>query len=438
MKKYEIIQAIKTKLGITALNDMQRAVIDCESPDVLLHSPTGSGKTVAFASLVLLRTNLQPNAVGAVVVAPSRELVIQIADVVRRLAVGIKTVALYGGHSMEVERKQLEPTPQIIIATPGRLVDHVNRHHIDISTVQALVLDEYDKSLELGFQQEMKRIVDLARRARTFILTSATAIDSLPDFVSRRQFATIDFSDDNADVESRIEVVEVESPVPDKLSTLIDLLRSLDNGKVIVFVNHRESAERVYTRLKDERFPVGLYHGALDQLEREKALILFDNTTTPILVATDLASRGLDIEAVAAVIHYHLPINEETWRHRNGRTARVDATGTAYVIRSDNDDRPEYIKPFRKFTPRHVSDNPISSDVATIYINAGRRDKISRGDVVGFLCQKGGLTAQEIGKIIVKDTATMVAIPAAKTEQVIELTRPHRLKNHRVRLSIIK
>ncbi|MBR4722480.1 MAG: DEAD/DEAH box helicase, partial [Muribaculaceae bacterium] len=125
MKKSEIIQAIKTKLGITALNDMQRAVIDCESPDVLLHSPTGSGKTVAFASLVLLRANLQPNAVGAVVVAPSRELVIQIADVVRRLAVGIKTVALYGGHSMEVERKQLEPTPQIIIATPGRLVDHV-------------------------------------------------------------------------------------------------------------------------------------------------------------------------------------------------------------------------------------------------------------------------------------------------------------------------
>lgn len=438
MKKRDIILIIRERLGISELNGMQRAVIDCGEPNVMLHSPTGSGKTVAFASLMLLRIDPKPLTAAAVIVAPSRELASQIADVVRKIATGIKVVTLYGGHSAETERRQLSAGAQIIVATPGRLIDHVNRRNIDITTAQAVILDEYDKSLELGFHQEMKRIVALTRAARTMILTSATAIGQMPDFVGRRHFSVVDFSADNAEVERRIDVAEVESPVADKVDTAIDLLRSLDNGKVIIFVNHRESAERVFARLKKEKFPVGLYHGALDQPDREKALALFDNGTTPVLVATDLASRGLDIDSVAAVVHYHMPINEETWRHRNGRTARVDATGCVYVIRSENDNMPEFIRPSRQFYPSKPSAHPIAATVSTLYINAGRRDKISRGDVVGFLCQKGGLTAQEIGKITVADSHILVAVPAGKAAEVIALASPHRLKNHRVRLTILQ
>ena len=438
MKKKEILQNVHERAGIAELNDMQLAVLNHDAPNLLVHSPTGSGKTVAFTSLMLLRTEMKSDFVGAVVVAPSRELVLQIADVVRRIAQGLRVVTLYGGHSAETEQNQLATTPHIIVATPGRLVDHVNRRNIDISRVQTIVLDEYDKSLELGFEREMKRIVALTQRASTMILTSATSMAEMPSFIKGRSFAVVDFSVGNAELERRIKVVEVESPTTDKLQTAVDLLRSIDNGKVLLFVNHRESAERVYAHLSKERFPVGLYHGALDQQQREFAVALFENGTTPILVATDLAARGLDIAEVETVVHYHLPVSEEVWRHRNGRTARVDASGTVYVIFSDNDDRPEYIRPSRKFVPQGHSANPIESTVATLYINAGRRDKISRGDVVGFLCQKGGLTAPEIGKIVVKDNCVLVAVPKVRVAEVLERVRPHKLKNHRVKITEIK
>ena len=438
MNKNEILRNVRERMGIAELNDMQLSVLNHTAPNLLVHSPTGSGKTVAFTSLMLLRTKTTSDRVGSIIVAPSRELVVQIADVVRRIAYGQHVVALYGGHSMETEKNQLDTTPQIIVATPGRLVDHINRGNIDITKVQTVVLDEYDKSLELGFEREMKRIVSLTQGATTMILTSATLMATMPSFIKSRHFAAVDFTVNNAELESRIEVVEVASSTPDKLQTAIDLLRSLDNGKVLLFVNNRESAERVYSRLIEERLPAGLYHGALDQLQRETAVVMFENGTTPILVATDLAARGLDIEAVDSVVHYHLPISEDVWRHRNGRTARVDASGIVYVIFSETDNRPAYINPTRKYVPKGVSAHPIHSTVATLYINAGRRNKISRGDVVGFLCQKGGMSAQQIGKIVVMDNCALVAVPRDKAYDIMERVRPHKLKNQRVRITEIK
>lgn len=335
------------------------------------------------------------------------------------------------------EKNTLSQTPDIIIATPGRLLDHINRKHLDLYTTRVLVLDEYDKSLELGFQDEMKKIMRTMPNLSRTILTSATRLEEFPDFIKLREPATIDFLNPQSTPRHRMQIVEVESPSRDKLATLADLLHSLDNGKVIIFVNHRESADRVYEYLKREGLPVGVYHGALDQIDREKAVDMLNNGTTPILVSTDLGARGLDIDEVKNIIHYHLPLTEQTWTHRNGRTARVNASGTVYVIVSEADSLPEYVTFDRAYAPTGHSDDPIRATAATLYFNAGKKEKISRGDIVGFLIKSGGLSSEQVGKIIVKDHSSLAAVPAEGAKALISRLSTEKLKGKKVRISLM-
>ncbi len=248
----------------------------------------------------------------------------------------------------------------------------------------------------------------------------------------------IDFTETDDVPESKLQTVHVESPLRDKIETLIDLLRSLPNGKAIVFVNHRESVERVYDLLRKAGLPAGMYHGGLEQFDREKAIDLLNNGTTPILVSTDLGSRGLDIDAVQSVIHYHLPTSAESMTHRNGRTARMGADGTAYFITSEGENIPDYVDWMREYVPTGDSPDPIRRDVVTLYFNAGKKEKISRGDVVGYLVNKGGLMAQQVGKIAVKDHCVLVAVPANAADEVLSAIAPHKIKNQRVRVTILK
>jgi superfamily II DNA/RNA helicase len=436
-----ILERLRERHNIATLNEMQQKMAATDAKGVILLSPTGSGKTAAFA-LRLLRFLGQPEGkVQAVVMAPSRELVIQIADVIRPVAAGLKTVAFYGGHSMTDEINSLSVTPDIIVATPGRLLDHLKRATLDLHSVRALVLDEYDKSLELGFHDEMKRIVKRMPAIKLVILTSATPLAEMPSFLKMPKPEILDFTANRTS--GRLQTVKVDSAERDKLPILEALLRSLDNGKALVFVNHRESAERVYNDLKQKWFPVGLYHGGLEQRERKLAIDLLNNSTTPILVSTDLGARGLDIDNVQYVIHYHMPLSMESWTHRNGRTARMGADGTVYSIIADGENIPEYVDWQREFQPRSASANPICSDFATIYINAGKKEKISRGDIAGFLMHKGELKPDQVGKIILDDHSAIVAVPReALTEKgqptLLERLAPHKLKNTRVRLSLIK
>lgn len=425
-------------MGIETLNPMQKAVMDCQSKNLVLLSPTGSGKTLGF-TIAMLQSLPKPSPeVKAVIIAPSRELVTQIYRVVRDIATGYKCVAMYGGHSVTDEKNSLNPTPDIIVATPGRLLDHLQRKHVDLFNTKILVLDEYDKSLELGFHDEMKKIIRTMPNLSRIILTSATRLSEMPEFLKLKSPETLDFLGKSDNPGSRMSIVEVSSPVNDKLDTLIDLLKSLDNGKVIVFVNHRESADRVYQALKKAGLPVGIYHGALDQVDREKAVDLLNNGTTPILVSTDLGARGLDIDSINSIIHYHIPLTEETWTHRNGRTARVDATGTVYVITSENDNIPEYMDFDRSYFPTGKSDNPIRSDVATLHFNSGKKEKISRGDIVGFLIKQCGLDADSIGKIIVKDHSAIAAIPASSAKAALAKAAQEKLKGKRVKITLMK
>ncbi len=424
---------ISRRLGIAEPNAMQQAVWSSRAGRLVVLSPTGSGKTVAFAGAVLRRLLPPCGDVQALVLAPSRELVLQIAEVMRRVCEGYKTAALYGKHSMADETATLSVVPDIIVATPGRMLDHLNRHTVDIAGLRILVIDEYDKALEMGFHDEMRRICAHIRKPATVILTSATRLQEMPRFIDMGEAEIVDFSS-ASDPRSRTNIARVESPARDKLQTLVDLLRSLSDDKVIVFVNHRESAGRVYERLRAEGLPVGLYHGALEQIDRERAVIQLNNGSTPILVATDLGSRGLDIDAVGTVVHYHLPGSAEVWMHRNGRTARVDAAGNVYVITSEADDIPDYVVWDRDYNPTGRSDSPIRRTMATLHVNAGRKEKISRGDIVGFLCNNAGLEASEIGKIDLRDHASYVAVPRKCLPTVAAIAAP-KIKGRRVRVT---
>lgn len=438
MKEKEIINNIRRRLGIESLNEMQEQMRRCSNPMVLLLSPTGSGKTVAFIIPMLKAVGDASECVKAVVIAPSRELTMQIASVVREVAVGYKTVALYGGHSMLDEERSLSVVPDIVVATPGRLLDHLNRGNVELRGVRVLVLDEYDKSLELGFQDEMRRIVGRMGRFSLTVLTSATMLQELPSFLPFKSPAVLDFTSAGSDNAVNLEVLRVKSMEKDKIGELVGLLHSLSNGKVIVFVNHRESAERVYAMLRDADVPVGLYHGGLVQLDREIAIDMLNNGTTPVLVSTDLGSRGLDIDDVQGVIHYHLPPSAESWTHRNGRTARMGTVGSVYVITYEGEKIPEYVSWQRDYEPDGMASCSIRSEVATLYFNAGKKEKISRGDVVGFLVNKGGLSGEQIGRIAVKDHCVLVAVPRSSVREVLASVAPHRIKNRRVKITEIR
>lgn len=438
MKIDELLKRVMSMPGVEELNDMQRGMSVDTSSRVMLTAPTGSGKTIAFA--IRLLRSIDSNVVGlqGIVLAPTRELVLQIAGVVKQLSGVMRTVAVYGGHDMRDEINELAVEPTLIVATPGRLVDHINRRTVDVSSARNLVLDEFDKCLQLGFQEDMGKIVRRLRKLKLVVLTSATSGTEWPDFVGEKSaYRRYDYAGGAGVVSVAPELITVKSPSRDKLDTLVELLRAMDNGKVIVFVNHRESAERVFERLMREGLPSVLYHGALDQQQRRMAVERLANGSAPVMVSTDLASRGLDIPAIESVVHYHQPVDRETWTHRNGRTARQGARGSVYAIMSEGERLPEGVTADKEFSELAPSASPIEATMVTLYINAGKKEKISKGDVAGYVMQKGGLTRDEVGRIMVDDHYSLVAVVATKARNVVSKLSPHKLKNTRVRVSVV-
>lgn len=427
------------KLGIEELNDMQRRTMGAasESKEILLVAPTGSGKTVAFTLPMLKWLNPPSGRVQAVIIAPSRELVIQIAGVVRELASGFKVSALYGGHNVEDEVNTLSVTPDIVVATPGRLLDHLKRGNLDPTPTRILILDEYDKSLELGFEDDMRKIFNRLKNASRFILTSATRSEALPAFLKLESALEIDFSEHAGDVRRRMNVYRVETE-KDKLESLLSLLRSITEGdipdKSIIFVNHRESAVRVAEFLKKHRVACALYHGELDQFQREDAISMFNNGSAPILVATDLAARGLDIRGVSNVIHYHQPLTHETYTHRNGRTARVDASGDIYILTGPEEEVKPFVETDGNYRVNPDARSALKSDKSTLRISAGRKEKLSKGDIVGFLCKEGGLRGDEIGNISLSDHHALVAVPSDKVSDLLRILAPLKIKGQKRKL----
>ena len=444
MREKEFLPAVKERLGIESLNEMQQKMMAAasESRDIILLSPTGSGKTLAFTLPVMKMMKPSTGRVQCVVIAPSRELVVQIAGVMREVGSGLRVIALYGGHKVEDEVNSLKVVPDIIVATPGRLLDHAVRRNVDLLPVRILVLDEFDKSLELGFEEEMGKLVKRMKNVSRVLLTSATDADVLPEFLSLNNPLTLDFLGANKSLRDRLSVHRVDSDGKDKLETLLNLLNNINPAgepeKTIIFVNHRESAERVYDFLRKKGVSCVLYHGALDQRERETALALFNSGSRPILIATDLAARGLDIEKVASVVHYHQPLTPEAYTHRNGRTARVEEQGDVYVLVGPDEEVKDFVDFDDTFSLDPTRAGSLRSQFMTLYISAGKREKVSRGDILGFLVKECGVDASDIGKIIVYDHYSLVAVREVKVPGLLDMASGKKLKGEKRKISPLK
>ena len=421
-----------SKLGITELNVMQEEMLQasrrCER--IVLLSPTGSGKTLAYLLPVLDRMVADEDGLQTLVLVPSRELAIQTADVVRRLCPECRVMACYGGRAaMDEHRSMKGLRPQMIIATPGRLLDHLTKGNVMVGQVKTLVIDEFDKSLELGFQSQMESIIAQMGHVRRRILLSATDNPSIPAFAGGNDFHRLSFLDAHEPIPESITVYSVASPDKDKLETLLRLLCVLGAGKSLVFLGYRESVERVGEYLRAHGVSAVLFHGGLDQQLRERAIHRFACGSCNVLVCTDLAARGLDIEGVDNVIHYHLPADQVTYVHRNGRTARWDGQGNAYLIVGPQEELPSYAAAHcTAYSLPHRVPAPAAPLWATIYIGKGKKDKISRGDVAGFLSKVGGLERDEIGRIDVLPQWSYVAVHQRKVRQLLTRIKGQKIK----------
>ena len=427
------ISAILDKLGIENLNKMQvtaRSVIP-KSAETMLLSPTGSGKTLAFLLPVIEALNPGISEIQTLIIVPSRELAIQIDQVAREMGTGYKVNAFYGGRSFNKDRMDLKHPPSILIGTPGRIADHLRRATFATEKIKTLILDEFDKSLEIGFESEMTEIVSALPSVDKKILTSATFGVDVPGFMEMKDIKVLDFLGEG---ESFLEVKLIQSPDKDKLNTLLDLLKGVAGEPGIIFCNYKDTIRFISEFLHDNNIPHGCFYGGMEQIDRERSLIKFRNGTEQLIIATDLAARGLDIPEIKFIIHYQLPPREEEFTHRNGRTARMNKEGTAYILNWKEARLPDYLKDvYEAEIPEEKSVE--TSEWTTVFVSGGRGDKISKGDIVGFFIKSGGLEKDELGNIELKQDCAFVAVKATKAKQLIAKLNNQKLKTKKVRLS---
>jgi len=422
MNHIDLAKAFR-KLRVESLNDMQKATakaMQAGKGDVVVLSPTGTGKTLAYLLPLVEMITPESETVQAVVIVPGRELALQSQQVLAALGV-VRGMACYGGRAaMEEHRALKQLRPQVIFATPGRLNDHLAKGNISADDVRLLIIDEFDKCLDMGFENEMRTALASLPQVKRRVLLSATNSPRIPLFVETAKLECIDFVGEAEKVKQRIAVYEVKSDSKDKLDTLHRLLLAFNGESTIVFLNHRESVERTNAFLVEQGFVTSLFHGGLEQDAREGALYRFANGSANVLVCTDLASRGLDIDDVQHIVHYHLPETADAYTHRIGRTARWDKLGNGYFILSEGERIPEYVdsevQPFALPTVNGKAQMP---RMATLYIGKGKKDKISKGDILGFLCKKGHLNNDDIGRIDVKERYAYVAVSRNKVKRLL-------------------
>lgn len=431
------------KLGIT-LNDMQNDTAHAilhSNKDVVVLSPTGSGKTLAYLlpMVELLDTTL--DAVQAVVVLPGRELALQSATVLAGMGSGLRAMACYGGRpAMDEHRTMRQVRPQVVFGTPGRLNDHLDKGNIEASQVRFVVIDEFDKCLEMGFHDEMAALMGKLPADARRVLLSATDADSIPHFVNLGRSTRVDYLSDDEQIPDRISIFSVHSPEKDKLATLSSLLLEQGDHSSIVFLNHRDAVERTGDYLRRLGFATSIFHGGLDQKMREHALYKFSNGSANILVSTDLASRGLDIPDVDNIIHYHLPETEEAYIHRVGRTARWQAEGRSFFVLGPEEHLPDYLHTATAdHSPQPAAGAvPARPRMATVYIGKGKKDKISKGDILGFLCKKGGLENGEIGRIDVKDRYAYAAVAYPRLQELLDRVQGEKIKGVKTVVEVVR
>ena len=431
------LQPIYEKLQIQEMNQMQKSTFQASEneQDIILLSPTGSGKTLAFLFPVLRNLQKDISGIQAIILVPARELALQIEQVFKNMGTDFKVTICYGGHDKKIEINNLTQAPAVLIGTPGRIAYHLKNNNFEPKTIKTLVLDEFDKALELGFEEDMNFIISSLKNVSQRFLTSATAMDNIPKFVGLDNEKTINFLK-LGEAKPNIQLKKVMTIPEEKLETLFKLICKIGNKRTLIFCNHRDAVDRISELLREKGIDRETFHGGMEQDERERALLKFRNDSTRILITTDLASRGLDIPEVESIVHYQLPPKEDAFIHRNGRTARMHAKGFAYLIMTEEENFP-FIK---GNTPEeNITENyriPAQTPFQTIYISAGKKDKVNKVDIVGYLIKKGELAKEDVGIIEVKDTTSYVAVARNKVKDVLKKLANEKLKGKKIKMEI--
>ena len=433
----DLVKQFLSHLEITELNEMQLAFIEAteQHPNVMLLAPTGSGKTLAYLFPLISLLDPASRSTQALVIVPSRELALQIELVFKSLKTGFRISTCYGGHSIKLEKNSLGEYPEVVIGTPGRLSDHVNQGSLQMEAIKLIVLDEFDKSLQLGFHDQLRDVFRKLPGTQHHYLTSATVMGRLPEFILFDDLPVVDFLFQNKD--SKMELKLFPTSSKEKVQGLMRLISHFQGEACLVFCNHREAVDRISTLLTDHRYEHAVLHGGMEQLDREKNLIKFRSGVVNLLIATDLASRGLDIPEIKHIVHYQLPPKKDAFTHRNGRTARMHASGKGYLILANDEELPEYLDK-NSIEEAIIEDTlpSVPSSYTLLYLSAGKKDKISKGDIAGFLIKNGGAKAADIGLITIMDFASYVAVSRNIASNLVKTLNGEKLKKTKVKIAL--
>lgn len=438
------------QLGYVEMTPIQALALPAmlEARDVLGQAATGTGKTAAFGLALLARITPRSHRPGALVLCPTRELAAQVAEELRRLARPLphtRVLTLSGGTSVQRERASLEHGVDVIVGTPGRVHDHLVRDRLDLSGIRTLVLDEADRMLEMGFVETVSAIARAVPAEHQTLLFSATFPDAVRALSTTYQRDALHVVVPGEDVTARITQVLYGVERTERVPALIRILGHHRPESAIVFCNHRETCDEVADALAKSGFAAVALHGGMEQHDRNTVLLLLRNGSLRVVVATDVAARGLDIDDLGAIINYDLPREPDVFVHRIGRTARAGRSGLAISLAHPSDGR--ILDDLRQGPLAGVAMSRIPSAevqlpprpaMITIAIQGGRHDRLRPGDIVGALTTGVGIAGTDIGQITVNDRISFVAVAESVANRALDGLAAGRIKNKRFRAYRVK
>ena len=430
-----LLETLST-LGFVSMTEIQEKAINpiLDGSDILAQSKTGSGKTLAFGLPCVMNTNTNNYKPQTIIITPTRELADQIAVELRRVAAyksNLKILTLYGGVPLRAQADSLAKGAHILIGTPGRIQDHLAKETLTLENIKTLVLDEADRMLDMGFYDEIVKIGSNMPRGKQTLLFSATFPANIEKLAKALLKQPVTIKVDTVIEENKIDELVYETS--DKFKTLGTLIQSYKPESLLIFCNTKVEVMALTDKLLKLGHATIDIHGDLDQRDRNESVIAFANGSKRIMVATDVASRGLDIKDIELVINYDLPFDAEVYTHRIGRTGRADATGTAISLFSPKD-REKCAYVLAKAKKAALKDLRVDakfkmlSEYDTLCLNGGKKTKLRAGDIIGTFCKEIGIENSMIGKINITDTKSYIALHHTVVDKVFKALKNVKIK----------
>jgi len=417
-----------------------------EGKDVIAQAKTGSGKTAAFGIGLLHKLQVKKFRVQALILCPTRELADQVARELRtlaRFAHNIKILTLCGGTAFGPQLGSLRHGAHIVVGTPGRILKHLKKETLSLEGMNTLVLDEADRMLDMGFSEEINELLEFAPKEKQTLLFSATYSDEILDISAALQKDAVNIKTVSTEVANSITQRFYEVQSSQKLETLINIFANFNPENVIVFCNTKIEAQEIADNLQKKKIDALAIHGDLEQYERNDVLVQFANKSCPVLVATDVAARGLDIKELSMVVNYDIPHGEETYTHRIGRTGRAGKEGLAFTLFTEYeaDKAYEYRNDTRLFEEAGDLKSAVGFEMKpanlTLVIEGGKKDKVRAGDILGALTGEAGLEGSSIGKIDIYDRQSYVAVQSSKIDEAHKQLKNGKIKGKKFSVWIL-